>query len=62
MAADLILAAEAEVDISEAYDWYENQRTGLGEEFLTCLEAGLQMICRMPGRSRQSVIGTFAAC
>ena len=32
MAVELILAPEAEQDISEAYDWYEQRRPGLGEE------------------------------
>ena len=31
MAAKLILAPEAELDITEAYVWYEQQRSGLGE-------------------------------
>ncbi len=34
MAAELILAPEAGQDINDAYDWYENCRNGLGEEFL----------------------------
>ena len=38
MAAELVLAPEAERDISEAYDWYENRRHGLGEEFLGCVD------------------------
>ena len=33
MAAELILAPEAEQDIAEAYAWYESRRAGLGEEF-----------------------------
>ena len=48
MTADLILAAEAELDVSEAYDWYENRRHGLGEDFLTCIDACIQQICRAP--------------
>ena len=48
MAADLIIAPEAEQDISEAYGWYEARRAGLGEEFLTCVDACIQAICRMP--------------
>ena len=48
MAAELIMALEAEHDIDEAYSWYERQRSGLGEEFMTCVEACLQAICRMP--------------
>ena len=48
MAAKLVLAPEAEQDISNAYDWYEQQRPGLGEEFLSCLDACIQLICRSP--------------
>ncbi|MDZ7288316.1 MAG: type II toxin-antitoxin system RelE/ParE family toxin [candidate division KSB1 bacterium] len=48
MAAKLIIAPEAEQDISEAYAWYENRRIGLGEEFLSCVDACIQAICRMP--------------
>ena len=48
MAAELILAPEAERDIAEAYAWYEKQRVGLGEEFLTCVDACTQAICRTP--------------
>ena len=48
MAVRLVLSPETEVDIREAYDWYENRRFGLGEEFLSCVDACLQRICRMP--------------
>lgn len=48
MAARLVIAPEAERDIGEAYDWYE-ARTGLGEEFLGCVEACIEGIARMPG-------------
>lgn len=48
MVAELILAPEAEQDISEAYDWYEKRRPGLGEEFLSCVDACVQRICRSP--------------
>lgn len=48
MAADLILAPEAEQDIGDAYDWYERRRPGLGEEFLGCVDACIQRICRTP--------------
>ena len=48
MAADLIIAPEVEVDLSEAYDWYEDHRSGLGEEFLSCVDACIQGIRRMP--------------
>jgi hypothetical protein len=48
MAVRLVLSPETEQDIREAYDWYENRRFGLGEEFLSCVDACLQRICRMP--------------
>jgi len=30
---NIIIRPEAENDINSAYDWYEEQRTGLGSEF-----------------------------
>ncbi len=48
MAVKLIIAPEAAQDIDEAYGWYESQRIGLGEEFLYCIDACMQSICRMP--------------
>ena len=48
MAAELILAPEVEQDIAEAYAWYEARRAGLGEEFLSCVDACLAAICRLP--------------
>jgi hypothetical protein len=49
MVAELILAPEAAQDIAEAYAWYEGYRVGLGEEFLSCVEACLAGIRRNPG-------------
>jgi plasmid stabilization system protein ParE len=48
MAAELNLAPEVEWDVLEAYAWYEGRRLGLGEEFLTCVDACIQVICRHP--------------
>lgn len=48
MAARLIIAAEAEQDLAEAYAWYESRRLGLGEEFLSCVDACVEAICRAP--------------
>jgi len=48
MAAKLTFTLEAERDIEEAYVWYEEQRAGLGEEFLSSVDACIQFICRMP--------------
>ena len=35
-------------DIKIAYDWYESQRTGLGEDFLLTLEESYAKISRTP--------------
>jgi plasmid stabilization system protein ParE len=48
MAAELIVALEAEQDVAEAYAWYEGRRIGLGEEFLNCVDACIEAICRTP--------------
>ncbi|MGL4550350.1 MAG: type II toxin-antitoxin system RelE/ParE family toxin [Gemmataceae bacterium] len=48
MAAELVMAPEAEADIAEAYAWYEARRVGLGEDFLTSVDACIQRIRRLP--------------
>jgi plasmid stabilization system protein ParE len=48
MAAKLIIAPEAQQDVDGAYSWYEDRRFGLGEEFLVCVDACIEAICRMP--------------
>jgi plasmid stabilization system protein ParE len=48
MAHDFILAPEAELDIIEAYVWYESRRVGLGEEFLSSVDACMERIGREP--------------
>jgi len=34
MSCRLIIRPEAEADLAEAFDWYEERRPGLGHEFL----------------------------
>jgi plasmid stabilization system protein ParE len=48
MAVELVIAPEAAQDIDEAYGWYEGRRVGLGEEFLSCVDACIQAISRLP--------------
>lgn len=48
MAAEVVFAPEAEQDLAEACAWYEDRRIGLGEEFLSCVEACLEVIRRTP--------------
>jgi plasmid stabilization system protein ParE len=49
MVAELIFSPEAEQDIEEAYAWYEGRRAGLGEEYLSCVDACIEAIRRSPG-------------
>lgn len=48
MIVELIIAPEAEKDIDAGYAWYEDQRPGLGEDFLSRVDACVQAICRSP--------------
>ncbi len=48
MGSELVIAPEAELDIAEAYAWYESRRVGLGEEFLSSLDACIESIRRQP--------------
>jgi toxin ParE1/3/4 len=43
-----ILRAAAAADVEEAYDWYEAQREGLGDEFLAAVQAALESILNHP--------------
>lgn len=44
----IIIRPEAESDITDAYQWYEAQRKGLGEHFLLCIEEALAKVSRNP--------------
>ncbi len=48
MTVELILVQEVQQDIEEAYGWFEEKRRGLGEDFLSCVDACIQNICRIP--------------
>jgi hypothetical protein len=42
MPVELVIVPEAEADIADAYIWYEGRRAGLGEEFLSSVDACLE--------------------
>jgi hypothetical protein len=42
----LIIRPEAEAEMSEACDWYEERLPGLGASFLLCVDAVFQGIVR----------------
>ncbi len=48
MANTLSIAQKTEVDLMEAFKWYESRSVGLGHEFLRCVEARLNQIARLP--------------
>ncbi len=48
MKRTLIVRPEAELDMREAYAWYEKQIPGLGSSFLLNVDAALRSVQRMP--------------
>ena len=48
----MIILPEAERDIVDIVDWYEEQREGLGARFRNALDRVLQNIARMPEMNR----------
>ena len=66
MSKKLIIRPEAEEELNQAYQWYESQRKGLGDDFLLCVEGGLARLNRNPelyrkihGDIRRLLIGRF---
>lgn len=45
---ELTIREEAAVDVDEAYEWYEQQRPGLGDEFLVELDDSIERIRKHP--------------
>ena len=48
MSLPVLIRPEAEADLAEACQWYEEQRPGLAERFLLSVEAALSGIERFP--------------
>jgi len=60
MPYNLVLSRRAETHIQSAYDWYEEQRLGLGEKFLDAIEKSLHSIQASPfvyGVRRKNIRG-----
>lgn len=57
----LRLRASAVADLDEAYRWYEDQRTGLGEEFMDAGDNTLAAIEESPRRYRVVALNTRRA-
>ncbi|OAB56210.1 recombinase [Phormidium willei BDU 130791] len=43
-----VFRPEVRNDLSDAYDWYEHQQAGLGDNFIDCVDDLLNRICMMP--------------
>ena len=48
MTYQLEITREAKLDIQDAWIWYENNKAGLGDDFILNLEAGISQITRQP--------------
>jgi ParE toxin of type II toxin-antitoxin system, parDE len=62
----LIIRPEAEADLVAGFDWYEQRRRGLGDEFLNEVQTRLRMIEENPLRhavvyrsARQALVRRF---
>ena len=66
MKYQIIIEPEASEDVSEAFVWYETQRSGLGSEFLQSVDDVFQRLRRTPevhaktyGNVRQTLVKRF---
>ena len=50
MSRTIIVRPEAEADLREAFAWYEQQREGLGQEFMDKVEQAFAMLADSPTR------------
>jgi plasmid stabilization system protein ParE len=46
----ILVKPQAEADIAEAFRWYEQQRSGLGQRFLAAVDAAIAGIAENPRR------------
>ena len=49
MRLGVTFSPEADDELAEAYRWYEERRPGLGDEFVLCVEAVVELARRQPG-------------
>ena len=48
MIKEIFIRPEAELDIDDAYQYYEECRAGLGSDFILCVDEALSKIARTP--------------
>lgn len=56
MRYELVVRPEAELDILEAHNWYENEEGGLGNDFLSATKEAIDRAVKSP-LSFQTVLG-----
>lgn len=44
----LVFRPEVREELDEAYNWYESQQVGLGDDFLDSVDETLNRICQIP--------------
>lgn len=66
MAVEVRFAPEAAADVAAGFRWYEEQRRGLGSQFLDCVLACLERVRRSPelhervrGEFRRALVRRF---
>lgn len=45
---DILFHPDVFLEVKEAYDWYDNQARGLGDDFISELEAAFQTVSELP--------------
>ena len=48
MSRPVVLRPEAKSDFDDAFDWYERQRPGLGNDFVVCVEETFTRFAKTP--------------
>lgn len=48
MPVQLILTEKAQEDLDNSFHWYEDQESGLGKEFIRCVDAKISELNRYP--------------
>lgn len=62
---NIFIEDRAKIEIADAYDWYEEQKEGLGDDFLNAFQNSLKTIQKAPNAypllkfHRQSPLKTF---
>lgn len=66
MSLPVVFRVEAQAEFDEAFDWYEQQKEGLGVDFLLCVAEILERIQLLPeayevvfGNARRAVVRKF---